>query len=134
MLCQLVCVDRRYQRMNCFNIREVQSILKKKFFTDLINSKDQHLFFNNSAIGIRFKTNNLNLINTNNQLNYFFGLEYMPKIRLVNLSFLTTLTTPHNTLNDNQTTIFFNNNSFFFPLINFFSNNSKIINIINQII
>ena len=31
MLCQLVCVDRRYQRMNCFNIREVESLLKRKF-------------------------------------------------------------------------------------------------------
>jgi hypothetical protein len=25
MLCQLVCVDRRYQRMNCFNISEIKS-------------------------------------------------------------------------------------------------------------
>ena len=24
MLCQLVCTDRRYARMNCFNIRELQ--------------------------------------------------------------------------------------------------------------
>jgi len=32
MLCQLVCVDRRYQRMNCFNIRELQGNLKRKFF------------------------------------------------------------------------------------------------------
>jgi hypothetical protein len=32
MLCQLVCVDRKYQRMNCFNIRELQGILKRKFF------------------------------------------------------------------------------------------------------
>jgi len=23
MLCQLVCLDRRYQRMNCYNIREI---------------------------------------------------------------------------------------------------------------
>jgi hypothetical protein len=32
MLCQLVCVDRRYQRMNAFNIRELQGILKRRFF------------------------------------------------------------------------------------------------------
>ena len=32
MLCQLVCLDRRYQRMNCFNIREVQALLKGRFF------------------------------------------------------------------------------------------------------
>jgi hypothetical protein len=41
MLCQLVCVDRRYQRMNCFNIREIQSILKRRFYTDLINTQDR---------------------------------------------------------------------------------------------
>ena len=28
MLGQLVCLDRRFQRMNCFNIREVESLLK----------------------------------------------------------------------------------------------------------
>ena len=31
-LCQLVCIDRRYQRMNCFNIKELQSLLRNKFF------------------------------------------------------------------------------------------------------
>ena len=31
MLMQLVCVDRRYQRMNCFNVRELQGNLKRKF-------------------------------------------------------------------------------------------------------
>ena len=40
MLCQLVCLDRRYQRMNCFNIREVQALLKSRFYSDLINSHD----------------------------------------------------------------------------------------------
>ncbi len=57
MLCQLVCVDRRYQRMNCFNIREAESLLKRRFFTDLINSKDQHILLNKTAIGLRFKLN-----------------------------------------------------------------------------
>ena len=35
MLAQMVCIDRRYQRMNCFNVREVQSLLKQKFFLSL---------------------------------------------------------------------------------------------------
>lgn len=62
MLCQLVCTDRRYARMNCFNIRELQSILKNKFFTDLINSHDHRDLLNQSMIGLRFKQNNaLNL-------------------------------------------------------------------------
>jgi hypothetical protein len=58
MLMQLVCVDRRYQRMNCFNIRELQGVLKRKFFTDLVNTNDHRDFLNQSMIGLRFKTNN----------------------------------------------------------------------------
>lgn len=37
-LCQLVCIDRRYQRMNCFNIRELQSLLRNRFFEELTPS------------------------------------------------------------------------------------------------
>jgi len=55
---QLVCVDRRYQRMNCFNIRELQGVLKRKFFTDLVNTNDHRDFLNQSIIGLRFKSNN----------------------------------------------------------------------------
>jgi hypothetical protein len=58
MLCQLVCVDRRYQRMNCFNIRELQGILKRRFFTDLVNTSDHRHVLESSMIGLRFKTNN----------------------------------------------------------------------------
>jgi hypothetical protein len=62
MLMQLVCVDRRYQRMNCFNIRELQGILKRRFFSDLVNSADHREILSSSMIGLRFKTNNnLNL-------------------------------------------------------------------------
>lgn len=55
MLCQLVCVDRRYQRMNCFNIRELQGSLKRKFFDDLVNSQSTHELLNDSVVGLRFK-------------------------------------------------------------------------------
>ncbi len=58
MLCQLICVDRRYQRMNCFNIRELQGILKRRFFNDLVNSNDHRDLLSNSMIGLRFKLNN----------------------------------------------------------------------------
>jgi hypothetical protein len=64
MLCQLVCLDRRYQRMNCFNIREVESLLKGKFFPDLVNSQDHRTLLNNSMVGLRFKTNNLDSIDS----------------------------------------------------------------------
>lgn len=58
MLMQLVCVDRRYEKMNCFNIRQLQSILKRRFFTDLVNSSDHREILSTSMIGLRFKNNN----------------------------------------------------------------------------
>jgi len=74
MLCQLVCLDRRYQRMNCFNIREVEALLKTRFFPDLVNSQDYRILLNNSMIGLRFKTNDLNSINPNMLLFHQYGL------------------------------------------------------------
>jgi len=35
MLCQLVCIDKRYHKINCFNISEAQSLLKKNSFQTL---------------------------------------------------------------------------------------------------
>lgn len=84
MLCQLVCVDKRYQRMNCFNIREIQSILKKRFFVDLINTHDHHSLLNKTAMGLRFKTNNINSLNSNTFVFYNYGIEFTPKTRLNN--------------------------------------------------
>lgn len=74
MLCQLVCLDRRYQRMNCFNIRELQVLLRGRFFTDLVNDTAHHNFLDNTMIGLRFKTNDLNTINPNMLLAYQYGL------------------------------------------------------------
>jgi hypothetical protein len=81
MLCQLVCIDRRYQRMNCFNIREVQSLLKRKFFTDLINTSDSHTLMNKTTIGLRFKTQNINSINSNFLLNILFEKQFVSDTR-----------------------------------------------------
>jgi len=74
MLCQLLCLDRRYQRMNCFNVRELQALLKNRFFTELVISKDHHEFLDQTAIGIRFKTNNLDVIHSNTLLNFRYGV------------------------------------------------------------
>jgi len=71
MLCQLVCADRRYQRMNCFNIRELQGILKRRFFTDLVNSADHREILDSSMIGLRFKTNNT--LNVNHDILNFYN-------------------------------------------------------------
>merc|ERR1712078_13572 len=62
MLFQLVCTDRRYARMNCFNIRELQGILKRKFFVDLLDSHDYRILLKESMINLRYKLNpNINL-------------------------------------------------------------------------
>jgi hypothetical protein len=81
MLGQLICVDRRYQRMNAFNIREVQSILKRRFFIDLINTHDHHILLSKTMVGLRFKTNDLNTVTTGAHLLYNYGIEIGPKFR-----------------------------------------------------
>jgi hypothetical protein len=102
MLCQLVCVDRRYQRMNCFNIRELQGILKRKFFTDLVNSNDHRDLFDKSIIGLRFKNNNQLNINHDMSLFYNFGTTNSAKMKYTLLSnnYATSFTRTHQTVND----------------------------------
>jgi hypothetical protein len=60
--------------MNCFNIRELQSILKRKFFTDLINTHDHRNLLEQSMIGLRYKTNNNLNLNPDTLSFYNFGL------------------------------------------------------------
>jgi hypothetical protein len=85
MLCQLVCVDRRYQRMNCFNIRELQGILKRKFFTDLVNTSDNHMASESTLINMRFKNNMSNILMYDQSLFYNFDLTTTSKFK--NFSF-----------------------------------------------
>jgi heme/copper-type cytochrome/quinol oxidase subunit 1 len=120
MLCQLVCVDRRYQRMNCFNIREIQSILKRKFFTDLINNHDHHNLLDKTTIGLRFKTNSINSINSNMFIFFNYGIEFTSKIRknVYNIDLFS--------LNDN------NLNNFLYNLTTFFLN-VKIFSLFNNV-
>ena len=104
MLCQLVCVDRRYQRMNCFNIRELQGILKRKFFTDLVNSNDHRDLFDKSIIGLRFKNNNQLNINHDMSLFYNFGTTTSAKAKYTlfgnNYSNSNNLTSAYTSMND----------------------------------
>lgn len=109
MLGQLICVDRRYQRMNAFNIREIQSILKKKFFSDLINTHDHHTLINKTMIGLRFKTNDLNSINYNSLLFYNYGTE-------VDFKFKSNL---YQNETKNDLIFFFNSNFFFYKCVVF---------------
>jgi len=78
MLLQLVCIDRRYQRMNCFNIRELQSLLKRRFFVDLVNSADHHTLLNNTLLNTRYKLNSTDTISQNITLFYNYGVWSSP--------------------------------------------------------
>jgi len=81
MLCQLLCLDRRYQRMNCFNIREVESLLKGRFFPDLVNSYDYRLLLHSTILKLRFRTNDLSSINTNLMLFNSSGISNVGSIK-----------------------------------------------------
>jgi len=74
MLCQLVCLDRRYQRMNCFNIREIQTLLKARFYADLLHESSRHLFLSKTTINLRFKLQDLNFLNLNSLLINRYGV------------------------------------------------------------
>lgn len=74
MLCQLVCTDRRYARMNCFNIRELQGILKRRFFTDLVNSHDHKELLTSTMIGVKYKLNNTTNGSLDTTLFYNLGI------------------------------------------------------------
>ena len=86
MLMQLVCVDRRYQRMNCFNIRELQGVLKRKFFTDLVNTNDHRDFLNQSMVGLRFKSNNSLSITPDLESFFNFGTTTNSKSKTLNFT------------------------------------------------
>jgi len=108
--------------MNAFNIREVQSLLKRRFFTDLINTHDHHLLLDKTMVGLRFKTNDLNTLNPNTFLLYNYGIELGPKFRLGTYS----------TNLNNGMGVFFNPNSLFFNLINY-SSTSLVIRFFNTV-
>jgi hypothetical protein len=62
MLAQLVCLDRRYQRMNCFNIRELQTLLKNRYHPDLVDERLYTDFLAQTTLSTRFKLFNTDLI------------------------------------------------------------------------
>lgn len=87
MLCQLVCLDRRYQRMNCFNIREIQTLLKARFYADLLNESSRHLFLSRTTLGLRFKLQDLNFLNLSSLLSSRYGVfnSFMARTQTYNL-------------------------------------------------
>jgi hypothetical protein len=70
--------------MNCFNIRELQGILKRKFFTDLVNTNDFRGLANQTLIGARYKQNsNINNMSDMSIL-YNYGTTVSSKSKVYN--------------------------------------------------
>jgi hypothetical protein len=67
--------------MNCFNIRELQGILKRKFFTDLVNSSDSHKATDSTLISMRHKNNMSNILTYDQSLLYNFDLTTTSKYK-----------------------------------------------------
>lgn len=115
MLAQLVCIDRRYQRMNCFNIREVESLLKKRFFADLVTTNDKRELLPKTILNLRNKLDHSNQIETNFFLFYNYGTNHFSNYRFASFQ------DNNNFLNNNwfYKYIFLIKSNFLF---NFFSN------------
>jgi hypothetical protein len=71
--------------MNCFNIREIQGILKRKFFTDLVNTSDNRLAMDSTLVGMRHKNNMSNILLYDQSLFYNFDLTNTSKFKTFNI-------------------------------------------------
>lgn len=81
MLVQLVCLDRRYQRMNCYNIREIQTILKSKYSPNTTDTADVHFGLDETVIGLRYQIWGTDLIDTSVFTYYKNALLSHPRYR-----------------------------------------------------
>ena len=83
MLCQLVCLDRRYQRMNCFSAREMQALLKTRFYPDPSEGNEFKSFMTEVLLGVRYVSNDLTTIDSHTLLLHQFGLSKESSNRLL---------------------------------------------------
>jgi hypothetical protein len=81
MLVQLVCLDRRYQRMNCYNIREIQTILKSKYSPNTTDAADVHFGLDETVIGLRYQIGGVDFIDTSVFTYYKNALLSHPRYR-----------------------------------------------------
>lgn len=82
--------------MNCFNIREIQGILKRKFFTDLVNTSDNRSGMDSTLVGMRHKHNMSNILLYDQSLFYNFDLTNTSKYK--NFSILSSDTYTYSTV------------------------------------
>jgi hypothetical protein len=60
--------------MNCFNIRELQGILKRRFFVDLVNSHDYKNILSSTMLGVKYKLNSQTNLSLDSVLFYNWGV------------------------------------------------------------
>lgn len=120
MLSQIVCLDRKFNRMNCFNIRDLEALLKGRFFADLVTSQDYRTLMDQTMLSTRFKTNDIDASNPNMFLAARYGLTNEPTKRFFS----------YTGINDNSVlgSSTFDPNSVFYSLIKtikmYFTNDS----------
>jgi hypothetical protein len=75
-------------RLNCFNIRELESLLKRKFFNDLVNLHTHNLFLNNTIVSLRYKNNFNSGINLDQNIFYNYGISNLKQNKILNYNIL----------------------------------------------
>lgn len=83
MLVQLVCLDRRYQRMNCYNIREIQTILKSKYSPNTSEGSDVRFGLSDTTLGLRYSIGDLSFLDPAMFTYYKNALTQNPTYRAV---------------------------------------------------
>jgi hypothetical protein len=83
MLVQLVCLDRRYQRMNCYNIREIQTVLKSRYAPNSIESGGLLFDFRDTVIGLRYNLGGQDFLNPAAFTRYRNSITGHPRYRAV---------------------------------------------------
>jgi hypothetical protein len=72
--------------MNCFNIRELQSVLKSKFFVDVMSSFEHRDLLSDTMLLVRYKSNQENHIDLDVFNFYNYGLMTSNVNKIENLS------------------------------------------------
>ena len=64
--------------MNCFNIREIQTLLRSKYHPDSLSVIEHHQFLNDTVIGLRYQLGGLETIDPSMASAFNYGLVSLP--------------------------------------------------------
>lgn len=74
MLSQMVCIDRRYQRMNCFNVREIQTLVRARYHPSKVESKVTNEFLADLLLLLRHRFGDMDCMEATKALYSQFGM------------------------------------------------------------